>query len=109
MKTEKHTIHFSLEQILNDMFFDAKERTLHSVNRVLHNGLHISIYLDTDGAVLSLSRDRVYPSEQEWRVVCSYLPKGYKAPALPVGEIVNFRHTLRAHLAKEEARQIYLF
>ena len=49
MKYQKHQIHFSLEQILSDMFYDAETKAFHTCNRVLGNGLHISIYIDSKG------------------------------------------------------------
>lgn len=100
----------SLAHILEDMFYDVEQNEMHSVNRRLSKGLHISIYQNLDGsAVLSISRDRVYPSDDEWRAVCNNLPKGWKNPGPPIlKDVIEGRLTLRSGLHKMEAIQIPL-
>ena len=63
-----------LQATLTRMLDDGRQRMHIPQNRKLQNGLHVSIIVYKKGVTLTISREKVYPSEQEWRTILKHFP-----------------------------------
>lgn len=65
-----------LDDIMRDLFHEAEQRPGQRRTRKLKGGLHVTITMGVSrsNARLEISRDRVYPSEKEWDVICKHFP-----------------------------------
>jgi hypothetical protein len=64
-----------LETMLKQIFDDACQREQIPQKRKMGGGLHISLTVDSRSKItLTIARDNVYPSMQEWKTVCKYFP-----------------------------------
>jgi len=63
-----------LQAILEDQLTEAKRKAGIKTVRKLPNGLRIELTCISQDVQLTLTRDTVYPSEQEWQTVSKYFP-----------------------------------
>jgi hypothetical protein len=85
-----------LDMILNQMIYEARHSTSHVSYRKLKNALRIHIQSEKNTIVLTLGRDKVYPSETEWNTVLRSWP--FKINPDPVPTIHHGRLALQAHI-----------
>ena len=86
-----------LHNILEDQLAAARQNAGQKIIRKLKNGLRIEIvYIDTV-VYLTLTRDDIFPSMQEWDTVVKYLP--FATPKIfPATDQNGPRHTLTARM-----------
>src|SRR3990172_4614260 len=73
-ETQKAERMKKLNEILDDQYSEAKGSPGKNVIRILPRGLMVEMCCALDYVLLSIMRDRVCPSEQEWKTVYKYLP-----------------------------------
>lgn len=78
---------FKLPHLLKQMYEDGLQRDKVPQKRKLHHGLHISLTCHSSGVTLILSRDKVYPSAQEWKACLAAFP--YFAGDVPFAQIID--------------------
>ena len=92
-----------LAQILEDMLSEAMQRG--KSHRKLSHGLHIKLQIDTDGNILTLARELVYPELREWDTVIKSFP--YAVPSvLPQTGSKGKYLTISAKLPTRKAEQL---
>ena len=69
-----------LEKILSKLVYDAETDFPNTVKKELTGGLTIYLRRSGDEYVKMLWRLNTYPSYQEWKTVCEYMP--YKVPII---------------------------
>jgi hypothetical protein len=74
-----------LTQLINQMIDDTRQGK--PARRWLKQGLHISIVQRPNAYTLIISRDTVYPSEQEWETVLKHWP--YHVEIIQPSKIVD--------------------
>lgn len=67
-----------LNEILEDQHAEARKDPGRTIVRRLYRGLRVEMTAFTLGlnteVRLSITRDDVFPSDQEWKTVCNHLP-----------------------------------
>jgi hypothetical protein len=81
---------------------DQTTRSPIPAKRKLKSELHISIYADTVGYTVTISRDTVRPSTKEWETIFKHWP--YYVPVPNADEIIDAdnRPALRGRVNKRE-------
>ncbi len=96
-----------LTQLIDQMINDTKQGK--PARRKLNGGLHITITARAQSFTLILSRDRAYPSPQEWSTVLKHWP--YRTEQIQPARIVDNdgRMALKAEIPTARATQGQMF
>jgi len=95
-----------LSQMLNDMVIDALAQRNRPFTRKLSNGLHITITNIGDEFALTISRDNVYPSLNEFVTVLNHWPYFLETKEQPNQEMERGRKCLKAKITKIGLNQL---
>lgn len=93
-----------LRQYLQSMLDDAAKNLKVPVKRKLKGNLHIALAMTESAVHLSISRDKVYPSESEWKTTLSCFPY-FVEPSIVSNKFIDSdrRFAMRAKLPRREA------
>lgn len=94
-----------LYQILEDQYTEAKTRAGQEVSRKLKNGLRIVIKYDAPHIILTLTRDTVYPSMDEWDTVVRHFPYTLEK-RMPAAQQQGYRFTISARFPTQQFTQL---
>ncbi len=94
-----------LSKLLYDMLYEAKAKPNQPIRRKLHQGLHIQLLHDGSALLLSLARERVYPSHEEWVAILRAFPYLVPYTLEPRRSLLHGRPSLSAVLPEPGAEQ----
>src|SRR3990172_3955383 len=87
-----------LQEILEDMFAEAKAKARQKVVRKLGRGLRIEIICVNSNVWLAITRDDTFPSLKEWETVTNNFP--YQVPKVePTSDRSGGRYSISARFA----------
>lgn len=91
-----------LRPFLQAMLDDAVRKPGGVVRKRFTKGLHIALMVTEKSVQISLSRDKVYPSEREWQTVLAHFP--YIVPKVEPIKFVDGlkRFAMRGKLPRRE-------
>ena len=101
-----------LQEILEDMFAEAKAKAGQKVVRKLGRGLRIEMICVNSGATsaiwLAITRDDTFPSLKEWETVTNNFP--YQVPKVePASDRSGGRYSISARFALARTVQMKFF
>jgi len=96
-----------LTQLINQMIDETHQGK--PAKRALKQGLHVSILQRPNAFTLIIARDKVYPSEQEWKTVLKHWP--YHVEHVEPSRIVDNdrRMALKAEIPTARTIQAQMF
>lgn len=91
-----------LKSLLLSMLNEAYQNLKTPVKRKLKGNLHVAIAVTEKNVHLSLARDKVYPSAEEWKTTLANFP--YPLPQVAPTSFIdsNKRFAMRAKLPRRE-------